>query len=301
MTIKWPQDTASAFGNDLIHATHDLHERETFSDEGLIRILDDYPRDELGLWTFGGHGEGLGTAIKGQAPQASGAQIMEAVKTGHFWLNLRKANLKLDYMADIGEDVFGSLEDATARKLRKQDMGLLISSPGIHVNYHLDIPLVALLQIKGEKRLWLYPADETHSPSDQVEDIVHSRREEDLTFKNGFDKSAVAIDLNPGMAITWPQAAPHRVQNADCVNVSLSCEYMTLPALMKANAIYTNGILRNRLGFNPRTAHRVTPMTVGKAVAAQAIKKVTRRPQTASSTPVTFELDLSAENFARPV
>ncbi|MEO1642100.1 MAG: hypothetical protein AAFR74_02105 [Pseudomonadota bacterium] len=301
MTVSWPQNTAAAFGNELIHATHDLHEQEIFSESGLIQILDDYPREELGLWTFGGHGEGLGTAIKGQAPKASGAEIMEAVKTGHFWLNLRKANLKLDYMADIGDEVFGSLEDATERKLRKQDMGLLISSPGIHVNYHLDIPLVALLQIQGEKRLWLYPADETHSPSDQVEDIVHSRREEDLTFENGFDANAVTIDLKPGMAITWPQAAPHRVQNADCVNVSLSCEYMTLPALMKANAIYTNGILRTKLGMNPRTGRRVTAGVVGKAVAAQAMKKVTRRPQVASSTPVTFELDLSAKNYARPI
>lgn len=299
MTVSWPQNTAKAFGNDLIHAEHDLHRDPLFSDEGLAKILDDYPRDELGLWTFGGHTEGLGTAIKGQAPDLSGAEIMEAVRTGHFWLNLRRANLKLDYLSDIGDDIFGSLANAAERKLRKQDMGLLISSPGIHVNYHLDIPLVALFQISGEKRIWLYPADEHHSPSDQVEDIVHSRREEDLTFKNGFDDNATVIDLKPGMAITWPQAAPHRVQNADCVNVSLSCEYMTLPALMKANAIYTNGILRSKLGLKPQTGRRVTPSIIGKAVAAQAIKKVTRRPQIASSTPVTFELDLSAENYAR--
>ncbi|WOR13833.1 hypothetical protein RYZ27_08640 [Hyphomonas sp. FCG-A18] len=301
MTVQWPQTTAAAFGNDLIYATHDLHKRDVFSDEGIIRILDEFPRDQLAIWKFGGHSEGLGESIRGQAPKASGAEIMEAVRSGKFWLNVRRSNLLLDYMAEIGQEIFGSLEDATGRKTRKQDMGLLISSPGIHVNYHLDIPIVALVQIRGEKTLWLYPNDDIHAPADQIEDIVHMRREEDLPFRDGFDDNAIKIDLKPGMALTWPQAAPHRVQNADCVNVSLSCEYMTLPALMKANAIYTNGILRSQFGMNPQTARKLTPMNMSKAVAAQALKKITRHKPINKSTPPTFELDLSAENYARPL
>lgn len=301
MRLTWPDSAVDVFGADIIHTKHTLHEDAAFSDEGLAAILDAYPREELGLWTFGGHTEGLGTAIRGMATGASGAEIMQAVRTGHFWLNLRKANLKVEQLGPIGEEVFTSLEQATGRGLRKKDMGLLISSPGIHVNYHLDIPLVCLLQIRGQKRLWLYPVDETHAPSDQIEDIVHSRREEDLTFRNAFDESASVIELKPGMGLTWPQAAPHRVLNADCVNVSLSCEYMTLPALVRANAIYTNGLLRSRLGMKPQMAKRVTPLTVGKAAAAQALKRVAGKRPDPSPTPIKFELDPSADQFMRPV
>lgn len=301
MTVTWPKDTRAQFGKSLIQASHDLHTREQFTDEGLAQILDDYPREELGIWTFGGHCEGMGTAIKGKAPNASGKEILEAVKRGTFWLNLRKCNEHVGYLEDTADDIFDSLEDATDKRLRKRDMGLLISSPEVHVNYHLDIPLVCLLQLRGEKRIWMYPADEHHAPSAQVEDIVHTRREEDLTFSNAFDDNAEIVDLKPGMAITWPQTAPHRVQNADCVNVSLSCEYMTLPALVQANAIYMNGVLRSKFGVDPVRTKQITPLNLGKAAMARLVKAAARAGAPKSPSPVEFEIDLSEEACFRPV
>jgi hypothetical protein len=301
MTVTWPSNTREVFGREVLTARHNLHEQDLFSDQGLAALLDEYPRDELGIWTFGEHGEGEAPAIKGTAPDATGAEIMEAVNRGTIWLNLRRANYEIGALEPIADDIFNSLEDATHRKLRKRDMGLLISSPKVHVHYHLDIPLVALFQLRGEKRIWLYPADEDHAPSDHIEGIVHMLKEEGLPFSERFDKDATAIDLKPGMALTWPQTAPHRVQNADCVNVSLSCEYMTLPALIQANAIYMNGVLRRQFGMSPTRPQGLTAGSFGKAAIARAHKLVARKGPRKSPTPPTFELDVREENCVRPL
>ncbi|MEM8616162.1 MAG: hypothetical protein AAGF20_04430 [Pseudomonadota bacterium] len=299
MTVTWPENTKAGFGRDTLMAQHDIHTNSIFSDDGLAALLDEYPREELGIWTFGAHCEGEAPAIKGAAPDASGAEIMEAVRKGTIWLNLRRANCAIERLQPIADDIFGSLTEASGRKLRKQDMGLLISSPKVHVHYHLDIPIVALFQIRGRKRLWLYPADEEHAPSDHIEGIVHMLKEEGLPFRESFDRDAMIVDLEPGMGLTWPQTAPHRVQNEDCVNVSLSCEYMTLPALINANAIYMNGVLRRQYGMSPKRPASMTPASFGKAAMAQAVKRLRGHTPLKSPTPITFTLDKAAENGVR--
>lgn len=301
MKVTWSDNAKESFGSEILEATHNLHDQAIFQDAGLIRILDLYPREDLGIWTFGAHGEGEAPAIRGMAPDASGAEILEAVKRGTIWLNLRRTHSEIPELKAVADEIYDSLEAVTGQRLRKRDMGLLISSPKVHVHYHLDIPLVALFHIRGRKRIWLYPADETHAPSEYVEGIVHMIKEEGLPFKDDFDGNSRIIDLEPGMGLTWPQNAPHRVQNADSVNVSLSCEYMTVPALIKANAIYMNGVLRKQYGLKPQRASSVTPSTFGKAMLARIVKQVKRDGAPKSPTPVTFQLDTSVENCVRPV
>ncbi|MDJ0920379.1 MAG: hypothetical protein QNI84_04580 [Henriciella sp.] len=299
MTVTWPQNAKLRFGKHILEATHDLGSLPVFSDDGLAALLDAYPRESLGVWTFGTHGEGEAPAIRGRADDLSGAEIMDAVRRGQIWLNLREANLKLPKLQPIASEIFGSLEAAAFRKLRKQDMGLLISSPHVHVHYHLDIPLVALLQLRGEKRIWLYPAEESFAPSSMIEDMVHMRKEEGLHFEAQFDEHAAVVDLKPGMGLTWPQMAPHRVQNADCVNVSLSCEYMTVGALIEANAIYTDRFTRTHFRQSPERAATPLPVKAGKAALARAIKAVHRTARPTSPTAITFEVDPLQQNCIR--
>ncbi len=299
MTVKWPQDTKHAFNEKLIEASFDPNAYGRFDDAYLSEILDEYPREELGVWTFGDHAEGEAPAIRGEANDLKGKDILEAVKSGHIWLNLRQANHRIPRLKTISDSIFGSLSQASGRKLFKQDMGVLISSPKVHVHYHLDIPMVALFQLRGEKTVWVYPGDETHAPSSAVEDMVHMRKEEGLPFRAEFDDAATKIQLKPGMGLTWPQTAPHRVQNADCLNVSLSGEFMTTAALIRANAIYTNSLIRQRFGKTPPRPDAVTFRNISKAGIARLIKVASRSPRRQSPTPVTFRIDPEAVNCLR--
>ena len=299
MNVTWPDHSETAFGHDILLAEHTVSETDLFLDDGLAYILDTYPRENLDIWTFGHEGEGVHASLRGQAPDLMGAEIVEAVKRGHIWLNLRRANYDVPELGSMADVIYGSLEDATGRKTRKRDLSVLISSPNVQVHYHLDVPLVALFQMRGEKQLWMYPRNESMAPSDFIEDIVHMRREEELPYQKTYDETATVFDLVPGMGLTWPQFMPHRVQNANCMNVSLSCEYMTLSSFVQANAMYTNGLIRRSTPLSPALRDHVGPAAVAKAAFARAHKAVARRGPRTSPTPVTFELDVTRSDCVR--
>jgi len=292
MSFDWDENIHTGFRRETVMARHDLHTRETFSDDGLADVLDRYPRERLGIYSFPPHAEGRVKARHGRAPSLSGAELIHAVKTGKIWLNLRAASAHLPEFADMAGEIFGSLSAATGQKNMKPDVGLLISSPGIHVHYHLDIPVVTLVQVRGEKTLHLYPAREPFASDAQIESIVLRENEEDVDFRDEFEADVQRLLLKPGMALTWPQNAPHRVQNGDMMNVSLSCEFMTLPALIRANALFANGVIRRRLGGKPVLPARVGPTVVARAGLARAMKLFHKAPEK-GPTPITFELDPS--------
>ncbi len=202
MLVNWTNQNETRFGNDVMLAQHDAAGSDLFLDDGLAHILDVYPREHLDIWTFGDEGEGVNTSLRGRAPKLSGADIVEAVKNGHIWLNMRRANFDVPELKPIADAIYDSLEDATERKMRKRDMSVLISSPNVKVHYHLDIPLVALFQMRGKKRLWMYPKNEALAPSEFIEDIVHMSREEELPYRKAFDDAATVYELTPGMGLT---------------------------------------------------------------------------------------------------
>jgi len=301
MAIDWQNDIRKTFGKSLVSASHTLDRSPSFCDASLAALLDAYPRDQLGIWTFAAHCEGEEAPIRGVAPDVSGEDLLRAVREGRIWLNLRAANrLVADYAA-VGEQIFDGLQAITGRKIFKRDMGVLISSPGINVHYHLDIPLVALFQIRGEKTVWLYPATDQYAPNEKLEAIVLREQEEGLAFRSEFEMEAEKVLLKPGMAITWPQTAPHRVQNGDMLNVSLSCEFMTLPALLRANALYTNGRLRRDFGARPGRPNTVSPAVVGKAALARLLKRSERKRLDRTPTPASFIIDPDAPGYTRPL
>ncbi|WP_083240371.1 JmjC domain-containing protein [Methyloceanibacter methanicus] len=290
MKFDWPADMASRFRKEIVCSTHDVHTSNLFSDEALADLLDRYPREKLGFYTFPPHSDGAVAASRCQAPTASGATLLEAVRKGRMWLNLRNVGAYLPEYKAIEDTVFEQFEAATGERTFKRDVGVLISSPNEHVHYHLDIPMVCLVHLRGQKTVYVYPCNEPFAPQPQVEGIALREQEEQLTFQSQFDKAAVELVMNPGDAVTWPQAAPHRVQNSDSLCVSLSCEFLTLPALIRANAIYTNGLLRRKLGLKPRLTDKIGLDQIAKAAIARASKLVNPPPKAAPA-PIVFELD----------
>lgn len=290
VTFNWPADTKDRFRNDLIRTTHRLHTSNLFNDDGLADLLDRYPREKLGIYSFPPQSGGSVEWLRGQAPDASGKVLIEAVKTGRMWLNLRNAGQYLSEYQKIEDTVFDHLEAATGEAIFKRDCGVLISSPNKHVNYHLDIPMVCLVHLRGQKTMYVYPRREPFVPPQSIEGIALREQEEALVFDDRFETDAVEVVLNPGDAVTWPQNAPHRVQNADNLCVSLSCEFLTKRALIRSNAIYANGILRRSFGMSPSLDDGIGPKEIAKAAFARAAKLI-KRPPEKSPTPISFELN----------
>ena len=297
----WTEETASAFTKRPILTDHNLHTRPMFSDDGLADLLDRYPREAFGIYTMDNSADGTKDSFRhGVVGDVSGAEILEAVKRGMLWINLRKANDHCPVYKALCDEMFGEIDARTPGvKTLKRDVGVLISSPKARVFYHLDIPLVTLWQIKGEKTAYVYPTGAPYASDQQIEGIVLEETEEEIDYDPAFDADAEVFTLTPGKMVSWPQTAPHRIDNGDCVNVSLSCEFMTLPALIHANAIYTNGVLRRRHGASPEIANDNGARKYAKAAYARMHKLVGSRSSFKTIFKPSFTVDLNAENAVR--
>ena len=53
MIADWADEDVAGFETRILRLRHTLHQRPLFTDEGLARILDLYPREALGAFTMG--------------------------------------------------------------------------------------------------------------------------------------------------------------------------------------------------------------------------------------------------------
>lgn len=298
----WTPEKAKAFGRQTLDFTHDLHQRPMFSDEGLAQALEDYPRAKLGVFTMGEDPRAWTTWRKGSADGLSGAQLLESAKAGRIWLNLREANLYLKPYADLADEVFAEKE-ANAPGLRtfKRDLGVLISSANAQVFYHLDVPLVSLWQIRGTKRVWVYPPEAPYVGEEALEKIVLRETAEQFAFDPAWDAGAQEVELTPGRMVTWAQNAPHRIENGPMLNVSLSMEFMTPEALLRANVIYANGVMRRRAGLRPRLRDGVSAANLGKFALARGAKALKLQKTQERILPASFRLDPAQPGALMPL
>lgn len=290
----WTDGKRAAFGRENLAFRHALHERPLFTDEGLASALDRYPREQLGVFTMGDDPVAWRTWRRGAAHGLSGAELLQAVKSGRIWFNLRNADKHLPEYGALTDEVFADKAANAGVRALKRDLGLLISSPGVQVFYHLDTPLVSLWQVRGRKRVWVYPPRAPFVTDDRLEAIVLRESAEQFAYDPAWDAHADVFDLEPGVMATWKQNAPHRIENGDMLNVSLSFEFMTPRALTRANVIYANGVLRRRLGWSPRLQDGLSPAAVAKVGAARAFKALKLQKAHEHALPVTFRLDPQA-------
>ncbi len=288
----WTADKARAFTRENLTFQHDLHERPMFTDEGLAEALDRYPRQALGVFTMGQDPVAWETWRRGAAGDLTGAQLLEAAKAGRIWLNLREANLHIPAYGALCEEICADkAAHAPGVKTFKRDLGLLISSADAQVFYHLDVPLVSLWQIRGHKQVWVYPVEAPYVSDEQLERIVLRETAEQFDYRPDWDAGAEMHDLTPGKMVTWRQNAPHRIENGSMLNVSLSVEFMTPEALLRANVIYANGVMRRRLGARPKVDAGVTAPALAKLAVARAAKALKLHKPNPRVLPTSFRLD----------
>ena len=287
----WTPEKAAAFTHETLDFRHGLHERPMFADAGLVELLDRYPRDRLGVFTMGEDPVAWTTWRKGVAGDLSGAQLLEAALAGRIWLNLRAVNEHLPNYAALCDEIFADkARHAPGVKTFKRDLGVLISSADAQVFYHLDVPLVSLWQVRGVKRVWVYPVAPPYVGDEALERIVLRETAEQFAFDPAWDAGAEEFELTPGRMVTWRQNAPHRIENGPMLNVSLSIEFMTPQALLRANVIYANGLLRRRLGAEPRIEAGFTPANLGKLAVARGAKALNLQKPNPRVLPTSFRL-----------
>ena len=240
----------SVWGRHTVKLEHTLHEHALFSDEALMGLIDSYPRSHYNLTTMAQPGAPKAFWREGELGGSTGADVFEAVSKGRMWINLRK-------VMDV-DPRYAALLDAMFDEMRahvpdfetfKRSMGILVSSPGAQVYYHCDIPGQALWQVRGRKKVYLYPNAAPFLPEEAMEKVILGETEEEIHYEPWFDDYAQVIELQPGQMLHWPLNAPHRVENLDMLNVSITTEHYTSDIRKQYAVRYANGVLRTRLGM----------------------------------------------------
>jgi Cupin-like domain len=249
--IDWRGQKFDANGMRNLSARHRLDEQTYFTDDVLVDLLDRYPRNRLQAWTMGTdplHREDWKAV---DTTGVSGEDLLAAVKAGRLWYNILRMDLFDRQYKDIVDRLYAEMSRACPELKVISAVGtLLLSSPNAQVYYHADGPPTTLFHIRGRKRMWLYPAGDTRFVSQEMmEEIFGSAMDEEVPFSLDLDQHAEVFDLGPGDMVWWPQNAPHRIENCDSLNVSLSTRYHTEESERRKLIYNSNRFLRRKLGM----------------------------------------------------
>ncbi|TDR88162.1 hypothetical protein [Enterovirga rhinocerotis] len=248
---SWPQKASALWENQPLRLEHRLHQLPLFSMDGLADLISRYPRANYSLVHMGAKGESKRFWREGEIGSLGGRQVIDAIANGRMWLNLRDITSADRAYKDMLDEVFAELsERVPGFSAPTRTAGILISSPSAQVYYHTDLPGQCLWQIAGRKRVHVYPAAAPFVTPRHLEDIAVNDIEVSMPYADWYEEHAVPYDLEPGQMLAWPLNAPHRVENLDTLNVSMTVSYVTEEIRRLQTINLANGLLRHRFGMD---------------------------------------------------
>lgn len=301
--IDWKPDDHKIFDRGIFHRHHLFAEQIDVSDEGLAALIDRTPDELIDVVTMGHDKSDSASWRTGDVRGVPGKDVIQAVKDGRVWLNLRDLNHVMPEYKEILEGIYQQFEDnIPGLGSRKRQIGFIISSPRVQTFYHIDVPSTVLWQLRGVKRVWAYPLAEPFISQKTLEGIYLNETDEvDIPYSPKFDDKAVVIDLQPGELLTWAHNAPHRVENHDMLNVSLSTEHFTLASMKKYGVYFSNGFLNRRFGIGPLSTQQQGIRPWMKSALTLGLKKSGLQKEYRRAKMVSFRVDPTAPNGVRDI
>ena len=228
----------------------------------------------------------------GDPGDLSGMEMLEAVRAGKLWINLREAMTEDYVYRPLYDQMMADMKRLNpGYRALNAESGILISSPTAQVFIHSDVSETILWHVRGKKRIRVYPAAAPFLTDERMEAILHLEQTEDLPFEPSWDDECEAVDLVPGMFTTWPLHGPHRVQNLSGMNVSITMEIVTPESMLKNGVIHANGVLRRRFGMDPKSTEAEGAGAYMKLVFSKMAKKIWRHTKPMPKSETTFDID----------
>jgi hypothetical protein len=250
---NWADKHAELWGNVPLRLAHKLHQHELFSRDTLAKLIETYPRDHYALVHMGEQKDKRFWR-EGDFGGLSGHEVIEAIAKGRMWIHLFRVNQNDARYKKLLDDIFDEVaERVPGYETFDRLNGIIISSPKAQVYYHFDPAGQSLWQIEGRKRVYLYPPNPPFLSEESLEHVALYRDEVGIKYEPWYDEFASVYELAPGEMMHWPLNCPHRVENLDCLNISMTTEYFT-KAIQRKNRVNTaNGILRSKVGITPKS------------------------------------------------
>lgn len=168
------------------------------------------------------------------------------------WMVLKNVERHPDYGAMLGECLrqVEGLGHHDARDIGNREAFVFLSSPGSVTPYHIDPEWNFLLQVRGQKFMTVFPADDRSVISEVELERFYSGAHRNLAYKDEYAAKGKLFELNPGDGLHVPVTAPHWVKNGPEVSVSFSITFQTRCSERRGIVYRVNHGLRQR-GFSP--------------------------------------------------
>lgn len=289
----WPAAAVAGWAQRPMCLEHRLHNEPLFSLDALGDLIDGYPREHYALVEMGPQGSDRRLWREGDIGGLSGDKVIEAIAKGRMWLNLRNVSRVDQRYGEVLANIFEEVQThVPGYETYNQTSGILISSPNAQVYYHMDLPGQSLWQLHGRKRVYVYPADEPYLGQKQLEHIALYGVEVDIPYEASFDEAADVFEIGPGEMVHWPLNAPHRVENLNSLNVSMTTEYWTENIRRRQMVTMANGILQDKFGLTPVSRNTSGPGFWAKAALQAAVRRSGwMKKERNKRRAVTFQLD----------
>lgn len=295
--VPWSAADIAAFSHQPLRAPHTLHESGPFGDDALVELLDRLPRSNLHAYTMGTDPATPSDWQEADHTGIDGATLMAAVRRGRLWLNILRVHQVDPALSELVAAAYAELQRQVPDfEVVSTSATLLVSSPTAQVYYHADGQPNLLWHVRGRKRVYVYPAlDERFATTEALQRIFTGEAHEELPYDPSFDQSATVFELEPGHVASWPQNSPHRVENTEGLNVSLSTEHTTVATLRRQNVWSANRFFSTRLKVPVRGTKETGIGAQVKSTAYRALRKAGVRALPARDHTPTVRVDPDAE------
>ena len=205
-----------------------------------------------------------------------GATIRNARKSNSWAVlkNVEQSKPYAELLYELTEELRPTIEAATGEMLHPQGF-IFISSPGAVTPYHFDPEHNILLQLRGHKKITVFPAGDRRFASDLAHEAYHTGGARELKWDDRFKRYGLPFNLYPGDAVYVPVMAPHFVQNGNDVSISLSITWRSDWSYAEADARAFNAWLR-AMGMKPNAPGRWPASNKAKASAMRVLRRLSR-------------------------
>jgi hypothetical protein len=152
------------------------------------------------------------------------------------------------------QDFLASVVALSGEQMRQDVMvgetTILISSPNRLTPYHMDDDCNFLMQVAGNKTLWVYDHTDPTLVSHEEREQYHMGNLNSIVYQESRQCEAAAYELHAGYGVHIPVFAPHWVRNHDNISIALSVNYQLRSMLAEKRIYRVNSVLR-KLGSAP--------------------------------------------------
>jgi hypothetical protein len=244
------EELRSSFETRPFKVHHNLEDHPLFQVDALLDAGDRLPRSLIEC-----NAGDVPISLPEGKPAGRGLthrEIFRLMPQAKVWLGLKKIDLLPEYR-EVIHTLLASIEGGISRSypgMYNLEGYLFISSPGTVVPYHMDPEHNFLLQIRGDKSMYLLDRNDPMVLREEDLERYYTNTTRRMVFDPAMHQRSQRWNLEPGAGMHVPINFPHYVETGRQIAISLSATFDTPRQQHRARVYKVNYYLR-KIGLKP--------------------------------------------------